>query len=105
MTAINNVENKYFEQWVFNCESLLNIESIEVCYKAFKAGRASMPSIPEGWALVPIEPTEEFLSKAIRKYLEVSDLSIITSRMAHLYKLMIDEAMLNAAPKPTEQTK
>ncbi|PJI34364.1 hypothetical protein [Acinetobacter pseudolwoffii] len=42
--------------------------------------------------LVPKKPSEEFLSKAIRKYLEVSDLSVITSRMAHLYELMIKEA-------------
>lgn len=49
-------------------------------------------SVAEGYVLVPKKPTEELLSKAIRKYLEVSDLSIITSRMAHLYELMIKEA-------------
>ena len=49
-------------------------------------------SVPEGFVLVPKKPTEELLSKAIRKYLEVSDLSIITNRMAHLYELMIKEA-------------
>ena len=49
-------------------------------------------SVPEGFVLMPKKPTEELLSKAIRKYLEVSDLSIITNRMAHLYELMIKEA-------------
>ena len=55
-----------------------------------KEAKASVE--PEGFVLVPEKPTEELLSKAIRKYLEVSDLSIITNRMAHLYELMIKEA-------------
>lgn len=50
--------------------------------------------------LVPREPTEKMLSKAIRKYLEVSDLSIITSRMFHIYQVIIDEAMI----EPQEST-
>lgn len=50
----------------------------------------------EGFVFVPREPTEQLLSKAIRKYIEVSDLSIITNRMAHLYDLMIQEAVIEA---------
>jgi len=53
-------------------------------------------AVPEGFVLVRKEPSEQLLSKAIRKYLQVSDLSIITSRMAHLYELMIQEAMIEA---------
>lgn len=50
----------------------------------------------EGFVLVPREPTEQLLSKAIRKYLEVSHLPIVTNRMAHLYDLIIQEAMIEA---------
>ena len=57
---------------------------------------AKAQAVPEGFVLVRKEPSEQLLSKAIRKYLQVSDLSIITSRMAHLYELMIQEAMIEA---------
>ena len=63
-------------------------------WKAWK--ERAKTQVPEGFVLVPKKPTEQLLSKAIRKYIEVSDLSIITNRMAHLYDLMIQEAMIEA---------
>lgn len=62
-----------------------------LAFNLFKKGWSAKADVAEGFVLVPKEPTEELLSKAIRKYLEVSDLSIITNRMAHLYELMIKE--------------
>ena len=46
----------------------------------------------ESFVLVPKEPTEKILSKAIHKYLKVNDLSIVTNRMYHVYKAMIEAA-------------
>ena len=68
---------------------------VQYAWKAWQAAKSS--AVLEGFVLVPKEPTEEMLSKAIRKYLEVSDLSIITNRMFHLYELIINEAMIEAA--------
>ena len=70
------------------------IDNINWGWNSWQAAKAQ--AVPEGFVLVPKEPSEQLLSKAIRKYLQVSDLSIITSRMAHLYELMIQEAMIEA---------
>lgn len=53
---------------------------------------ALLQALGDDYVIVPKKPSEEFLSKAIRRYLEVSDLSVITSRMFHLYELMAEEA-------------
>ncbi len=70
-------------------------ESLET-HRLWVLWQLKAQTIPEGFVLVPKEPTEQLLSKAIRKYIEVSDLSIITNRMAHLYDLMIQEAVIEA---------
>ena len=74
-----------------------NTKTLFIGWKA-----ATAQAVPEGYVVVPAVPTEELLSKAILKYLEVSDLSIITSRMAHLYDLIINEAMIQATQEPSE---
>ena len=33
--------------------------------EAFEASKQSAPSIPEGWTLVPIEPTQEMITAAL----------------------------------------
>ncbi|MHA3052492.1 hypothetical protein [Acinetobacter sp. ANC 4640] len=85
-TEIYHRVNTGWAMWK-KCESSMKAEIDEL-----KAELEKAQAVPEGFVVVPKEPTEEILSKAIRKYLEVSDLSIITSRMRHIYKLIVDEA-------------
>jgi hypothetical protein len=63
-------------------------------WSAFQAGRASMPSIPDGYVLVPIEPTDEMIFAAINEH-----------EGAPILPYSFYKAMIKAAPKPTEQTK
>ncbi|TCB80177.1 hypothetical protein E0H89_00675 [Acinetobacter sp. ANC 3781] len=80
---------------VDECDEYLH-EPTQVAWDSWLIGlnRTKAQAVPEGFVLVRKEPSEQLLSKAIRKYLQVSDLSIITSRMTHLYELMIQEAMI-----------
>ena len=58
----------------------------------------SAPSIPEGWQLVPIEPTSEMLEAAYKSHwtIQVAD-DAYEFNAENPYK-----AMLAAAPKPEE---
>ena len=57
--------------------------------------------IPEGWQLVPIEPTEEMNEEGCQGYMQADDKCWLMhkSSMAFAYK-----AMLAAAPNPEEQS-
>ena len=52
--------------------------------EAFNAGKQSAPSVPDGWRLVPIDPTQNML-----------DCMDLGSNMLYRYR-----ALLAAAPKP-----
>jgi len=56
----------------------------ELCWLAYQAGRAAnSPEIPDGWALVPIEPTREMLEQI--KFLN----GITDQAMTVRYKAML----------------
>ena len=70
-------------------------------YRAWQARAALQPVIPEGWQLVPIEPTEEMNEEGCQGYMQADDKCWLMhkSSMAFAYK-----AMLAAAPNPEEQS-
>ncbi|MDY6450679.1 hypothetical protein [Acinetobacter faecalis] len=77
-------------------------DMLNMAWEMWSSTKSQKVAVPEGFVVVPKVPTEELLSKAIRKYLEVSDLSMITNRMFHLYELMIQEAMIEAQEKTND---
>ena len=62
--------------------------------EAFNAGKQSAPSVPDGWKLVPIEPTQEMTNHVIDERLEA-----LVAGKEHTF-IDIYKAMLAAAPKP-----
>ena len=63
-------------------------------WEVWQAGRASMPAIPPGWQLVPIEPTEEMLDddKEAQRF----------GSPSYRAALLVYRAMLKAAPTPPQ---
>lgn len=67
-----------------------------------RAGKAPAPAVPEGWRLVPVEPTPK-MKKAMRDAADGAYLSKMDGIEGDSsnWALQSYRAMLNAAPQPT----
>ena len=81
-----------FEAWLGYCEQL-DRHTIESMWSAWKAATAQC--VPEGYVVVPKEPTQEMCQQGQWKAKEWPKFPL---RIVPIYR-----AMLEAAPKPGEQ--
>jgi len=106
---MNEPDRAEFEKWFTKRNKLPNnadLTQYDRAFEPFKAWQAALEwerskSIPEGWQLVPIEPTEEMNEEGCQGYMQADDKCWLMhkSSMAFAYK-----AMLAAAPNPEEQS-
>ena len=106
------IERERFESWArqrwthpedfdqrIKAPSKYNNYEVQAAWDAWQERAAQPePSVPDGWKLVPIEPTEEMVNAARNAPIPAVHLDSI-SAMADIRNKVCYRAMLTAAPK------